>query len=321
MSIQPIVRTRPITSYIDFCWFVQPRMLVGHSDVLNAMKTRIDDVLNTDILSGGAMRVDRWHVLRIGQFTLIGLATTGFDFKDEAGRSVRGYYGVVSDEPFNGVPSEDELRKLHDRFVAPYLHATTIDIKDGDDVEIAIQAYDDDLVASEYFNFNEQRTKLFGLNNYPCLKLFSSAVKASRDVESFEFVYGLNTNYYAKRKRFMNVVSLEQTIDVIEEFPQADTPRAYSQSNDFGAETPQDTSEHRMKNADSSRAKQIKKGLHVEPVDGRNSWFLKTLCLVCSCYEWVRGDKATCRMRREYGNEPSPASVPKTEWRTPRARY
>ena len=325
MIAQPIIRTRPITSYIDFCWFVQPLMLAGLPDVLGEMKSRIDDVLNTDVCSGGQMKSERWHVLKIGRFTLIGWVTTGFDFKDEKGRAVRGYYGFVFDGPAEGVPFEEEFKKLHEKFVAPYLYASSIDIKNGENFEVSIQPCDVNPVAPQQFNHSKEKVRFFGRDRYTALELLRCAVNASRDVSEFEFVYGLNSNYYAIKKRFMNVVSHEQLDDVIEDLPSINQNRVCGRQGDHDHATRSERNTERNAQREDWNSpfdgRKKRMALCIELIDGRNSWFLESLYLACRCYEWVRGKKATCRMCREYGHNPSRKSATETEWRPPRARY
>lgn len=218
MEMQPLIYTRPTEKNLDFRWFVVPSFWGRDPEALKRMRVKVGQVLDTSM--DGALRGRRVHVLRLERYSIFAWVTNEFGYKDDHGRIIRGYYGVVTQGVFPGVPNENCLKLLNERYVKKQISAAKefgLEEKPliGESLILDKTFFDPLGDCGLAFNFDERKIKYFNPKQSK-KSLLEGALQCLNRECGFEFVYGINTRYCANSYKFMNVVCYEQPIDMVE---------------------------------------------------------------------------------------------------------
>ncbi len=232
--MEALIYTRPYSTDngLDYCCFCRPSSLSDKefSEVLRHAR----NVMNTEI-DGNIQNECRWHILRISDYVLVGVATTRFGRKDQVNRSIRGYYGVLMPKDSAFVPSWKSFAHLDATYVTPLFDAkqpfSPVTPACVDGVGISPDESEDEFNTPLDFNFAKDKIKIMPVPEMRELpSLLKNALECAKIQSDFNFVYGLNTKVYASSKPFMNAFCYnvqEVSLIALKSSPMARESRAF----------------------------------------------------------------------------------------------
>lgn len=218
-EMKAIIYTRPKpVTFGDYTFFARPSELKNDEYVCDHIRNVMAE---DDCGVCGEIIGKRWHVMRTGDNTIVGMATRSLGRKDELGRVVRGYYGFLMPSSKACLPSAELFDELDRRFVIPRFEDANITPIDtgflsGGPFDDRAQYGAPSLVDGYDFNLDRSKIKFHVAEGVQ--PLLASAVACAMRNERFEIVTGLNTVDHAKRLPVMNCMCLAEhavrTIDL-----------------------------------------------------------------------------------------------------------
>ena len=156
----------------------------------------------------------RYHVMRHGSNIIFGIATRNFGKKDEFGRVIRGYYGIVMPLQNAAVPKPEVFERLHKTIVEPCFAAARVSAPIDSSIELLRDDFYQNVDTSSLdIKFNVDNDKVLFLPSSKIdniIPLLQYGIDAAKSTIKFEFVCGFNSKPDALKLPFMNVVCYDQ---------------------------------------------------------------------------------------------------------------
>lgn len=205
-NIEPIIYTR--TRYVDYDLLVIPASL-RCSDELSNIKKHIRHVLYDEDPSR-PLAQRRWHVMRIHDKILVGIAGYETERTDVQQRPIRGYYGFFMPLSSAVLPSRESFYRLAESLITPYFDVKKLDwdryYSTIDDALIIEDVEENSLVPFN-FQFNTELSQIKFFDDKCDVKnIVIAAINAAKKHRNFEFIYGLTVKEHAISLPTMNVV-------------------------------------------------------------------------------------------------------------------
>lgn len=214
MKVSSIVRTRSYS--VDYRFYSKPSFL-SKTD-LDLVDNRIKNVMVEESFS--IIKDFRYHILRVGNYVLVGVATRKYARVDEYGRPIRSYIGLVLPLSVAAMPKLDVFDRLDNLIVNPHFS----DLIEGKDSDVIIELSPDDFYESRAdlnIEFNCDILKLqyhSDRKEKHLISFLQAAVATARNHKPFELVYGMNRIYESEKMPIMNVFCYEQKTPFIKYF-------------------------------------------------------------------------------------------------------
>ena len=213
---QPIVYTRPReVSTLDYCYFVRPKALDGMAQVQREVDSHIRNVLSEDGYRGEIKGV-RWHLFRLLDYVLVGIATREFGRNDALGRPIRGYYGVLMNAEDAVIPSMEFYKEIDRRYVAPLFETRSRIVPELVErmpfLMDELACVDANVHCDTTCDFNDDVKKIRcfpELNEYSISRTLAVALCKAKRTARFEIVAGLNNITHACLMPIMNAYVAE----------------------------------------------------------------------------------------------------------------
>ena len=215
----PLIFTR--TKFVDYRLLVAPEFLKD-----NPLEEIIWDKV-TSLCSVDGYRGDlvgrRWHILRLDNYVLFGMATDEFKRKDAGNRNIRGYYGLVFPKQYACELnlSKVDWKGLEERFVGSIFdteNTQTLYVSMRDEF-FAKEIYSHARVHSRSFSWNTDKRYIGVIGSRKIkdedylFKMLYEALSLIDKEEHFELIVGLNNLRHAQELGTLNVVSYDNLED------------------------------------------------------------------------------------------------------------
>lgn len=210
-NIQALIYTRPHKRFIlDYCYFAYPDGLTQDESAF--VNKHIRNVMAVESYCGDIRDV-RWHILRLENRILVGIATEKFGRVDSSHTAIRGYYGILMPLDLAVIPSLSCFEKLDRLFVTPhYMDDYRFEperpaIVPHELIQTGLTKNIDSLGIDCQFNLKKGKCKLIPVLQVDNLDaLLQTALQLAVSNESFELVYGFNNKQHAMLVPVMNAV-------------------------------------------------------------------------------------------------------------------
>ena len=215
MELKPIVYTRPFTRDDDFRFFARPETLKGNL----RFEDRIVNALSTEGYRGG-IKDRRWHVLRIQDSIIVGLATQEFHRMDEYGRNLRGYYGFALPLTCIEKPDVRLFCELDKYIVEPLFREANLEgrdfgvLRDGVFADETFYCKLNDQKVGRRFNHDMAKV-LYIPTDEPFEALINDTILEAKKYDDFECVIGLNSRKHAEESKVQNCLCYDQQTALI----------------------------------------------------------------------------------------------------------
>lgn len=203
-DFEPVIYTR--TRYLDYRLMVAPRSL-EFSPLLDEVCLAARNVMAEDH-GRGAIRGQRWHILRVEEKILIGIASYE-STRTDGFRPIRGYYGILMPCEMSLLPTHDTFHALYQFYVEPHFNEKnekTIFCQLSK--ELAEKIVSEEIVPRKMhfdFNLNPSLVRFFD-EGTPRVAILLAALEEARKNSTFEFVWGLSEKIHALERPIMNAV-------------------------------------------------------------------------------------------------------------------
>ena len=213
-SMQALIYTRPHKRFIlDYCYFAYP---AGLSQTENSLlNEHIRNVMAVESYCGDIRDV-RWHILRLKNYVLVGIATEKLGRIDSSKSKIRGYYGILMPVDSAVIPSWSTFEELDKLFVTPHymddyrFEPVQPALVPDELVQPVVTPEDEASCMNIQLNLSSESCKLIPVAHVDNLDaLLNKALRIAVENESFELVYGFNNKRHAMTMPVMNAICHE----------------------------------------------------------------------------------------------------------------